>query len=93
MNRPLLAQATSWEYQRDYFLGPARDVLMRICANGRAQNAIGVSYRNPTYVAEAKRKLLASGVSSAYIDALQAGKASAMAQVCPSVWRGLSAPT
>lgn len=77
--------STDWRVHRDLFLSEARHLLMEYCAVGRILNSRGVSYWRSDVQDLMKAGLRAPGVSQAAIDAIAAGQAAAMGQVCPEV--------
>ena len=70
----------TWEGAKAYLLGPGRHELMEICDMGRQLNSLGQS----AYSEQAQsgvRKLYSASNADAYL----AGRAAAMAVVCPEV--------
>ena len=70
----------TWEGHKAYFMGPGRHELMEICDMGRQMNELGLS----AYSEQAQsgvRKLYSASNADAYF----AGRAAAMAVVCPEV--------
>jgi hypothetical protein len=82
---PGLGQSTDWRENRDWLLGPGRDILMQYCAIGRKQNANGLLYWDPDYIKNDNARMQAKGYSQNLLDAQNSGRAAAMSQACPEV--------
>lgn len=76
----------SWQADKAYFLGEGRSTLMTDCDIGRKINSLGFSKWDQAKVENLKSRLRARGSSASRVDALLAGQAAAMAEVCPDVW-------
>ena len=82
---PALAQSADWRTYRDKLLGVNRSDLMTFCGLGRKANAQAMSYFADIANASDER-LSAQGYAPDVVQAMSAGRASAMAVACPSVW-------
>lgn len=84
---PVMAQQQNdYRYWRDQFLGPGRNILMELCADGRKANRQGISYWDYRDQQAIREAALKRGRPPALIEAYEAGKASAMNNSCPNVW-------
>ena len=83
---PVMAQKSDYRYWRDFLLGPAVDLLMERCATGRKSNAYGMTIFSERLREIAVRAFLKDGWSLIEANAMVAGEAAAMRQVCPNVW-------
>ena len=83
---PVMAQQSDYRYFRDFLLGPAVDLLKEKCATGMKSNAYGMTIFSQRLREIAVRAFLKDGRSLIEANAMVAGEAAAMRQVCPNVW-------
>ena len=79
------AWGQSWQDYKSYFLEKGRANLMTACAQGRRGNSSGISFWDYSLRKYVEDGMSAAGMSPSRIEAFSAGKAAAMAEVCPDV--------